>query len=760
MALEKTAGKLGGALKNVDELLHSLPKAIEVGKYLVPALEDAENKTIPSYFGEEQQKRLACLLKREQVWAKLFLDAGGRRFEKKGMLSFAEKIKSHCEELDNKEKDICKNLKEAVATCPMVSSEKLAIMDVTEWALAKALPSIKADKFTSIFLLFEGLRFLQKQHFFEQQSLEDHLKALLRSSQATNANVRQIRWVVKHCKEHFEQAFGSKLAWSFLQPKIHSLLRLLYKDYSDLSEKERVHEKMEIMKKARKILDSGLFHQQMEEIVAGWKKVFEEKLHELNAQTKTPVFQAKGSDEKSQTEERIEWFDGVLIPQIERGIVSVGQLLRWLRAGGNTVSMAKRLQEKKEELEKEENRLRQFLTEKNVLDLQFDQVSIKIKIGQKEIRETEIAKQIEALVLEQSESQQRTFAKVSALEERIKQEEVRIQREQQAFRQAANQRRLNASEAAVRAARHRVEEATFRVRAIEQEKRSMNTTFGRLTPDMAVSAQESESQKQLRQHTYRVRAKVAEILKWLRYFEHHLAVCGSSAPYRLRLFGGNWGSILHRAKAQLLENHQNLSGSVEINVSDLFLKAPDVEQLFSEEGLIVQFRETANPRPIRREGGRFVFELRPARCRAVLWLGVLFGEGVNQSIMKADPVRFVESHVRSLDPSSPSEQKEFRFIRPFVNGEQNEFARHEALHLRQDFVNRPETHFVVDSGTFVKWLTDYAYFREFSGLESRTWRNLWGLPMNGLLRLRVENSEIPKKARLVWLHLAYPAQHE
>lgn len=64
--------------------------------------------------------------------------------------------------------------------------------------------------------------------------------------------------------------------------------------------------------------------------------------------------------------------------------------------------------------------------------------------------------------------------------------------------------------------------------------------------------------------------------------------------------------------------------------------------------------------------------------------------------------------------------------------------------------------FVIGPGTLVGWLRAYDYFRQFAGLGSRTWRELWGLPMSGPMRFRIEHSQLPEKARLVWLHVAYP----
>lgn len=758
-SLGKALGKFGQAMKTVDSVLQYVPKAIEFAEYIFPALRDTEEQTIPLYFTKQQQQRLSCLLKREVFWSKLFL-AGKpllkdkKSLEKKEIVSFAGKLKSYCEDSENKDKDFCKKLKDVVASCPNVSSETVAIIDVAKWAVVKSLPLIHTHKLVRFYLLFEGLRFLQKEKSFEQARFESHLKKLLQANQ--NANASNIAWVVEQYNKHFDQKSGADLTWPFVRLKLDSLMDEFYKDYPDLPEQDRADETVDLIKKARRILDSGYFAHQIEQVVAKWKIPLEEHLSKLKQHLEIPAFQSKSSDEKGQLREQIAWLDDAVIPRVENGIVYVGKMLQWLQSGDSSNELAEDLRKKKEELQKEENKLRNLVDDKRLLSLRTDQSKWRLQIGENKISAAELAKQVEEIVLETATDDQRSFAVSSTLEERIKQEELQIKRQQQAFGQAASQERLKSLDAVMRAAKHRLEAKKAELLAIEKEKRPLEATLARLTPNAVRAAQQSDLQKQIHRHTQRIRAKVAKILHWLRYFDHHLTICGSTSPKSLSLSGNDWATVLEEATQQLLDRHRHLSSKSQIEVSDLFLKPTQIDSLFGQDGLLVEFKETLKPKPVRKEQGRIVFELQPARCRAVLWVGVVFGGGVNLVNMKPEPVRYVARYVRSWDPSNPKQQKDFHYDRSFVFDEKYESAQHETLYLQRDLTDRMDMDFVIGPGTLVGWLRAYDYFRQFAGLGSRTWRELWGLPMSGPMRFRIEHSQLPEKARLVWLHVAYP----
>ena len=772
-AFAKNIGRSGNTFKSMEGLFQHLPKTINIAKEIVPAFQKAQDKTIPRYFREEKQKRLACLLKHTGFWGSFFQIVSSKkrlkRLSKKEIGNFAKAGKSFCEDSERKDSKKCQKLRKTLQSCPDVASEVVAMIDVTEWALAKAQPTIKMRHLLDFFLLFDMLKFLQAQSSFQGKSVREFLLQQLQQSglDAKEISSRMERIMGLHSR-YFEGRWGKALTWSFLEPKILSLLREVdERRYPNLPEKTKAEEKIELLRRARRILDAGFFRYHTEKLIAKWKKDLETRTKNLQEAMKMEPFQATGGNEKAQLELQIQWFEKIAIPKMEQGLHRIHRLLGWLRAGGEDPTLSKKLAQKRQEIKKEQYRLKNLLQERDKLRLQQHQVYLHLKIGETHLEGAKLAEQIEEVAMTRLRIQQESFEVISKQQERIEKEEILLKKQQGAFKAAASQKRLEALKAGYRAARHRVEEEAFRLRAVEQEKHILQSTMQGLSkPSQGVllSEQERLIKERLHRRIGRIRQKVAKVLHQLRAFEHHLVVCGFQRLEPLRRFTKeNWTDELTHTKEWLLGKHRELSQSADVKHADIYLNQGDLEHLFDERGLYLQFQQTQQPREIHRENRKILYEIRPARCRAVLWVGVVFGAGVNRDIMEAQPVRFTDRFVRSLEPLGQAEI-DYRFSRVFrgerTSGDQKEFLHQEKLELIQDGVldSSGQQNFFLSRSHFVNWLRGDAYFRDFAGLEHLTWRTLWGLPMSGALRLKVSSSKIPKKARLVWIYIDYPAQ--
>jgi hypothetical protein len=772
-AFAKNIGRASNNFKSMEGLFQHLPKKISITKEILPAFQEAQEKTIPRYFGEEKQKRLACLLKHTDFWGAFFQAVSSKkrlkRLSKKEIVNFAKAGKSFCEDSERKDSKKCKKLRKTLQSCPEVVSEVVAMIDVTEWALAKAQPTIKMRHLLEFFLLFDLLRFLQAQPSFQGKNVREFLSQQLQQSGLDGKEISsRVERIMGLHSRYFEGQWGKALTWSFLEPKILSLLREVDEQrYPNLPEKTKAEEKIELLRRARRILDAGFFRYHTEKLIAKWKKDLEMRSKNLQEAMNMEPFQATGGNEKAQLEQQIQWFEKIAIPKMEKGLHRIHRLLVWLRSGGEDPALSTKLAEKRQEIKKEQYRLKKLLQERDKLRLQQHQVFLNLKVGETHLKGAKLTEQIEEVVMTRLHIQQESFEVISKQQERIEKEEFLLRKQQGAFKTAASQKRLEALKAGYRAARHRVEEEAFRLRAVEQEKHILQSTMQGLSkPSQVVLFSEHERllKERLHRRIGRIRQKVAKVLHRLRAFEHHLVVCGFQRLEPLRRFTKeNWTDELTHTKEWLLGKHRELSQSADVKHADIYLNQGDLEYLFDERGLYLQFHQTQKPKEIHRENRKILYEIRPARCRAVLWVGVVFGAGVNRDIMEAQPVRFTDRIVRSLEPLGQAEI-DYRFSRVFrgerTSGDQKEFLHQEKLELIQDGVldSSGQQNFFFGRSHFVNWLKGDAYFRDFAGLEHLTWRTLWGLPMSGALRLKVSSSKIPKKARLVWIYIDYPAQ--